>query len=100
MELAESTDTVEKGRAGAVGFTNFLVGWGAVGSLGFDFPKVKSLVKNPGFPIFRWANDGLRTKATGRETLTGGGSAGPVFNNDEGGGACCDHRPGILEVEA
>jgi hypothetical protein len=53
MELAVSTDAVEKGRAGVVDFTNFLVCWGAVGSLYFDLPKAKSLLKNPGFPTFR-----------------------------------------------
>lgn len=49
MEFVAFSDIVEIGRADAVDFVNFLVGWGAVGSLYFDLPKKKSLLKNRGF---------------------------------------------------
>jgi hypothetical protein len=87
----------EAGRVDTGGLCNLSAGISAVGSLYFDLPKEKSLLKNPRFSAFRYANNGLEIIVAARVILTGVGCI-LTFNNDEGG--VCPNKPGILEVEA
>ena len=96
--VVELKDMTETGRADGVGLYNLSVGICAGGSLRFDFPKPKSLLKNPRFSTFRYANNGVRVTAAVGEIFTGGGCL--TFSNDEGSGVCPDNKPGILVVEA
>lgn len=93
----ESTDMVDIGR---VGLVNFFVGLGSSGSLNFDLPNPKSLLKNPRFLGFCYTNDRLRIAVTTREIFTGGGYIGLLFNNDEGTGVCLGRKPGTSALSA
>lgn len=64
--VVEFTDMVDIGREPGIGrepnavdFLSLAVGLGAVGSLDFDLPKPKSLLRNPGSLVFRYENNGL-----------------------------------------